>query len=504
MKKIRKYIDNSNLFFENLLEKINPRRINFNSIKQKAIDKIYVIIFLFVLLPILYISIPGIIDKDIIKFKFKENLNQNFDINFDLDTEVNYKIFPKPHFHFKNVNIFKDENNFGNIQDLRLLVSLKDLLDIKSIKIKRIILENSELYLDHKDIIFFDNFLKGNLLNKDLIIRNTEIFFQNIKKETLFIKKLNKAIFYYDKKNQRNNFKNNVELFNISNNSEFFYSNNFEKLNFKSNFDQLDLTIEGVSSLKENNGFIDIDLASINLPINYQLEKNQFIFSHKHDSLKIFTNKTNQQDFNEDFHFKGVTNLKPFYLNLLIFLNQLSLEDLFNNNSLTVEVLKTQILNDERLNYDLSISANKLKKYSSIKDISIKLNSLQGVIDLNNTNFQYDDNITITIDDSILSFRDNDVTLDCKLIFQIKDLNSIYRNYQTPKKNRVQFSSFEVLLDYSFVERKINFKKIEVDNKNNENLNKSLISYNEENDFLKNKIEFKKFINNLFEIYSDG
>ena len=50
----------------------------------------------------------------------------------------------------------------------------------------------------------------------------------------------------------------------------------------------------------------------------------------------------------------------------------------------------------------------------------------------------------------------------------------------------------------------INFKKIEVDNKNNENLNKSLISYNEENDFLKNKIEFKKFINNLFKVYSEG
>ena len=60
------------------------------------------------------------------------------------------------------------------------------------------------------------------------------------------------------------------------------------------------------------------------------------------------------------------------------------------------------------------------------------------------------------------------------------------------------------MLDYSFIEKKINFKKIEVDNKNNENLNKSLISCNEENDFLKNKIEFKKFINNLFEIYSDG
>ena len=504
MKKIRKYIDNSNLFFENLLEKINPRRINFKSIKQIAIDKIYIIIFLFVLLPMFYISIPGIIDKEIIKYKFKESLNQNFDIDFELDTEVNYNIFPKPHFHFKNVNIFKDKNNFGNIQDLRLLVSLKDLLDIKSIKIKRIILENSELYLDHKDIILFDNFLKGNLLNKDLIIRNTEIFFQNIKKETLFIKKLNKAIFYFDKKNQRNNLKSDVEIFNISNNSEFFYSNNFEKLNFKSNFDELDLTIEGISSLKENNGFIDINFASLNLPVNYQLEKNQFIFSHNQNSLKIFTNKTNQQDFDENLHFKGVTNLKPFYLNLLIFLNQLSLEDLFNDNSLTVEILKTQLLDDERLNYDLSISANKLKKYSSIKDISIKINSLQGVIDLNNTNFQYDENITITINDSILNFKNDDVILNCKLIFQIKDLNSLYRNYQTPKKYRSQFSSFEVLLDYSLVEKKINFQKIQVDNKSNENLNKHLMNFNQDNEFLKNKIEFKKFINNLFKIYSDG
>ena len=188
----------------------------------------------------------------------------------------------------------------------------------------------------------------------------------------------------------------------------------------------------------------------------------------------------------------------------MIFLNQLSLEDLLNDNSLTFEILKTQILNDEKLNYDLSISANKLKKYSSIKDISIKINSLQGVIDLNDTNFQYDENITIAIDDSILNFKNDDVILNCKLIFRIKDLNSLYKNYQTPKKYRTQFSLFEVLLDYSLVEKKINFQKITVDNKFNKNLNKSLKSYNKDNEFLKNKIEFKKFINNLFQIYSDG
>ena len=74
--------------------------------------------------------------------------------------------------------------------------------------------------------------------------------------------------------------------------------------------------------------------------------------------------------------------------------------------------------------------------------------------------------------------------LNCKLIFRIKDLNSLYKNYQTPKKYRTQFSLFEVLLDYSLVE-KINFQKITVDNKFNKNLNKSLKSYNKDNEFLK-------------------
>ena len=145
-----------------------------------------------------------------------------------------------------------------------------------------------------------------------------------------------------------------------------------------------------------------------------------------------------------------------------------------------------------------------IRNRSSIKDITIKINSLQGVIDLNDTNFQYDENIIITIDDSTLNIQNDDVILNCKLIFQIKDLNSLYRNYQTPKKNRAQFSSFEILLDYSLTQRKINFKKIKVDNKSNDKLNKFLISNNEENNFLKNKIEFKKFINNLFKVYSDG
>ena len=73
MKKIKNYIEDINIFFENLLNKLNLKKISFNNLKLFIFEKIYFIILLFIFLPIVYVSIPGIIDKEIIKNKFSQN-----------------------------------------------------------------------------------------------------------------------------------------------------------------------------------------------------------------------------------------------------------------------------------------------------------------------------------------------------------------------------------------------------------------------------------------------
>ena len=500
MKKIKNYIEDINIFFENLLNKLNLKKISFNNLKLFIFEKIYFIILLFIFLPIVYVSIPGIIDKEIIKNKFSQKLDTDFNLNFNLDTDVSYRIFPEPHFLFRNVVISDEKNDFGKINDFRILISLKDLLDIKSIKIKKIIFLNTDFYLNSKDLIFFDKFLKGNLKDKELEIKKSNIFFKNLQDEVLFISKIKNIFYGYDKKDQNNFLKVDSKLFNIKNVSRFFYID--EKLKYNIKFKELDLNLDGILDFGNKYGQFELILSKFLLSVNHKHDKNNLSFSN-------FTSKNenvllSQDELINDYFFRGLINFKPFFLNLLIEVGKLNLSDLFKQQSITKEILKSRFIDHENLNYDIRISANQLKNNSSIKDISILINSTQGVIDFNTSNFRYKNNLSVSIDDSLLSFEEDKIKLSSTISIKIDDLNLIYKFFQTPKKFRSKISHVEITSEYSILDSTIEFKEIKVNGVKNENLKNTLLSYNSNDRFLKNKIEFKKFINNLIKNYSDG
>ena len=500
MKKIKNYIEDVNLFIENLLNKLNSKKISLSNIKLFVIEKIYFIVLLFIFLPIVYVSIPGIIDKEIIKNKFSQKLNEDFKLNFNLNTNVSYRIFPEPHFFFRNVVISNEKNNFGKINDFRILISLKDLLDIKSIKIKKILLLDTDFYLDKNDIVFFDKFLKGNLKDKDLEIKKSNIFFQNSQDDVLFISKIKNIFYGYDQKSQNNILKVDSESFNIKFTSRFSYID--EKLKYKLKLKELDLNLDGILDFKNKNGQFELFFSNFLLPVNHKHEKNKLSFSN-------FTTKkenvfSSQAELSNDYFFRGLINLKPFFLNLLIEVDKINLFDLFKPKSITKEILKSRFIDHENLNYDINISANQLKSNSSIKDISISINSTQGVIDLNKTNFKYKDILSISVNESLLSFEENMIKLDSVLVINIDDLNSFYKFFQTPKKFRSEISVIEIILEYSILDSMIKFEEIKVNRIENKNLKNVLLNYNNNDRFLKNKIEFKKFINDLLKNYSEG
>ena len=188
----------------------------------------------------------------------------------------------------------------------------------------------------------------------------------------------------------------------------------------------------------------------------------------------------------------------------MIEVGKLNLSDLFKQQSITKEILKSRFIDHENLNYDIRISANQLKNNSSIKDISILINSTQGVIDFNTSNFRYKNNLSVSIDDSLLSFEEDKIKLSSTISIKIDDLDLIYKFFQTTKKFRSKISHVEITSEYSILDSTIEFKEIKVNGVKNENLKNTLLSYNSNDRFLKNKIELKKFINNLIKNYSDG
>ena len=152
------------------------------------------------------------------------------------------------------------------------------MLDIKSIKIKKIIFLNTDFYLNSKDLIFFDKFLKGNLKDKELEIKKSNIFFKNLQDEVLFISKIKNIFYGYDKKDQNNFLKVDSKLFNIKNVSRFFYID--EKLKYNIKFKELDLNLDGILDIGNKYGQFELILSNFLLSVNHKHDKNNISFSN--------------------------------------------------------------------------------------------------------------------------------------------------------------------------------------------------------------------------------
>ena len=109
----------------------------------------------------------------------------------------------------------------------------------------------------------------------------------------------------------------------------------------------------------------------------------------------------------------------------------------------------------------------------------------------------------ITFLNSVIQEKDNKKIFKAKLLFNIIDQRKFYQKLQVPKSNRKNLNNIylEIERDLDFDNLKINKFIINKKLKNNlkdktENLT-DLINLNELNN-VKNWIEFKKFLNQLF------
>ena len=101
-----------------------------------------------------------------------------------------------------------------------------------------------------------------------------------------------------------------------------------------------------------------------------------------------------------------------------------------------------------------------------------------------------------------INIDQDEIYLIGKIIIDIKDANDFYRSFQIKKDYRKKIKEIEFDFNYNFTQRKISFNNFEIDNKPSVNIENFAEKYNLNNKSF-NKITFKNFVNNFFEIY-DG
>ncbi len=487
-----KYLKHINNLINNLLEKnlnkLNSKNLGFLIKNNKIILTFVALIVIF----ITYLLLPTFYSQSDISEKIKLEIKNKYNMDFKFSQSFKYNLFPMPHFETKTSIILDKKNEISKINKLKIFISLDKLFSPENLNVKGLIIENANFNLNSKNYNFFFELLDQNFKNRKLQINNSNIFFRNQEDEVLFINKILKSKYYYEINEVKNIFYSENEIFNIPFSIESFYGEN--KNNFISKIDLSSIKLKIHNDLNFQNesklGKSTLILNNSKKNVEYEIKKDFFTF-YIFDKID-----------NPSLSYKGNFNLKPFYASLNGNLRNINLNHLFGSNAIIKDFLKTKILNNKNIDFQLNINAGNIYDNYNFKNVKIKSKIKEGLIDLDKTKFEWQDFAEFELNESLIFVKKGELVLDGKLKIKIKNYNKIYRFLLTPKNYRYKIEDIDLNFTYNFDQKIVELKDIRIDNKNAQNVNKILTNINLNNNKLQNKIYLKNLLNDAIKNYA--
>ncbi len=484
-----KYLKNINNFINNLLEKnlnkLNSKNLSFLLKNNKII---LTFVALFVIL-ISYLLLPTFYNKNDISIELKNKLSEKFSLDLKFSDDLNYNLFPSPHFTINKISILENNKEISRGGKFKIYVSVDNLFDLKNIEIKDMILEKANFELNKENYKFFVKLLNNNFKNGSLKIKNSNIFFKTIEEEVLFINKILKMKYYYDPKEFKNILEAENEIFNTPYEIKLLDNKDDKKFLTTLNFLNLKLKNQLDYTKKTKIGKSDIIFNNVKTSLNYEVK--DFLFSYEiFDKIE-----------NSSFIYNGRLNFKPFYSDLKGKTREVNLANLFGSNSVIVELLKTKIFNNSNIDFGLNIEAEKIKNNLSFKNINIKSKIHDGLIDIDNTEFKWKDFVDFKFIESLIFVRNGELILDGKLSINIKNYDEIYTYLLTPKKYRNKIEKIDLYFSYNFDQKTAELSDIKIDNKIDKKVNIILKKLILKSDNIQNKVYFKNLLNKAIKSY---
>ena len=188
--------------------------------------------------------------------------------------------------------------------------------------------------------------------------------------------------------------------------------------------------------------------------------------------------------------------------NIEILLNEINLNTILGTNAVIVQLLKTEIFNNKNINFKINIHADNVFKNANFKNINFNSNFQEGLIDADNTKFEWRDFADFELLESLIFVKDGELILDGKIKIYINDYKKIYKFLLTPKNYRNKIKEVDFNFTYNFDQRIAELNDIMIDNKINESVNKILNNVVFKKEDLQNKIYFKNLLNEAIKNYA--
>ena len=486
-KKIKKHFLSTNNTIESYFNSLRYFILNFKKHKFSTNNKVILVLGVLTISTLTYFLIPTFYNKNQIKSEIKNQILKKYNLEIKFNESLNYGLLPKPHFHTKKLSIIRDKREIANVNNMKMFISINNFFSFKKTNLKDLIFKKTDFNIYKEDISFFTDLLKTEPNANKIIFKDSNIFFKDKEDEVLFINKTKKIEFFYDSKNLKNVLISKNEIFKIP----FKFSVKNDKFNktIYSTFDSSKIRLNISNEIDYNNdlsGLLDILFVNKNTSLNYKIKKDSLVF--------------NSEKSNNDYN--GVIEFKPFYLLANFNYDGLSTKNLFNDDSIFIDLIKSEIVKNRNLNTNINLNIKNITNIDELNNLNLKLAIEQGELVFSNSSILWKEAIKITLNESLLNYDDDQINLVGRVVFDFKNIDNFYRTFQIKKNDRKSIKQIQIDFVYNFNKKEISFDNVKVDNEAYTNLQDFLDEFNSGKNRVFNKITFKNFINDFFSIYA--
>ena len=464
------------------LKKYNQNKKKLSFFRDKVVLSITIIFLLFVS----YFSMPVFYNKDETRDFLKNQILNIYGIEIRFNEKVSYGLLPKPFFYTKNLDIIHQDKILGTSEYSKFYISLNNFFSFKKLNIKDVIFEDTEFNINANNINFFKKTLNKSKQLDEFFFKKTKFFYKDENDELLFLSKADNLKFFYDDKNNLQKVKSSFEIFNIPFKLDIFDNkeNNERSLELISKKIRLDINSSFKYIDKKINGFLDIDLFN---------KSNSFTYIIDNDKLNFLS---------EDEKFGGVINFKPFYFSSNLNFDYISQKKIFQSESLILDVLDSELLSNPNLSSIINVKVNKIDKFEYLTDLVLEIQLNNGKILMSNFYAKWNKSVLIKSDDIEFANNKNEKKLIGEILFDFNDVEKFFRYFQIKRNYRNVFSEIRADFVYDFNQDKLTFNNLKIDNKSNQVLETFLEDYDNKNKNLFNKVTFRNFVKEFFQVYA--
>ena len=431
-----------------------------------------------------YFLIPSFYDKNTVKVKLENQIFERYKLELNLENSIKYNLFPKPHFYIRDAIISYNKNDIAVSSLAKIYISNKNLYSIENIKVKNLEFNQTEFSIKNQNVNFFKKLLNSNKSEHDINFDNSKLFFKDQNDDVIFFTEIKHLNFSYNE-----NFSQELRALLQVFNTKFRINiiNNLKEKKFLTKLDshKLRLNIDNTIDFNEEDyrGILNFRLINKSKKVAYDISKKFLKFEA------------------EDKTFDGTFDLKPFYFMSNIKLNEIDIAKILKENSILLNLLNSEILNNQNLNANLNIFSNSIKGANYLKNMKLKVFFEEGNILVKESKINWRDSIIINLEDIMLiNNNDNKVIIDGVISFDFNNLIDFYKQYQVKITHRKKIKKIRINFMLDLNEKKVNLDNIKIDGSSKKNLENFITNFNAEKKDIFNKIIFKNVIKEFFRI----